>query len=296
MKIFIPDSTTNYRLIDSGNGHKLEQYGSNTIIRPDTNCVWQRHNSADIWTKAQARYQKMEGKKEPWIKSKDFREPWLFTYQLPVKKDLGTTKIVCELRTSSKSIGIFPEQEANWSWMTQLIQEIPSTPLVLNLFGYTGAATLAAAAAGADVCHVDASQAAVNWARHNQSLSKLGNASIRWIVEDAAKFIAREIKRGVAYDGLILDPPAFGRDNKGRTFEFEKEIVKLLGLCKQVLKPKPLFVIFNGYSMGYSATVLHNLLNDFFPKQDIEFGELHVQEYKRDRTLPCSLVARFTSL
>ncbi len=140
---------------------------------------------------------------------------------------------------------------------------------------------------------MDASKAAVTWASQNQELSELKNASIRWIVDDCAKFLTREIKRGTRYDAIIMDPPAFGRDQKGKVFEFEKQILNLLDLCKQVLSNDPLFFIFNGYSMGYSATVLKNLLQDFFKAKSIEFGELQIQELHSDRNLPCSLYARF---
>lgn len=296
MNILIPETTSNHRLLDSGEGFRLEQFGPNIIARPDTNCVWQR-NFPEKWNDIQASYNRDKKGDLLWHTTPKFKEPWHFSYVLPTLDQEKTRKIVCHLRQSqSKNIGIFPEQGANWSWMANIIQSVPYKPQVLNLFGYTGAATLAAAASGADVCHVDASQAAVNLARENQVLSKLEQSEIRWIVDDCSKFVAREIKRETFYDGLIIDPPAFGRDQKGKVFEFEKQIYKLLGLCKQVLKEKPLFVIFNGYSMGYSATVLKQLLQDFFPKENIEFGELHLKEFSSKRTLPCSLYARFTSL
>jgi 23S rRNA (cytosine1962-C5)-methyltransferase len=293
MKILLPSSTTNYRLIDSGQGQKLEQFGSNTIIRPDNTCLWNRHESSDVWTTAQATYVKQSSDAWGWQKKKLFKEPWLFSYQLPAKGSEKAARITCQLRLStSKNIGIFPEQAAQWDWMAKIIQSVKHTPQVLNLFGYTGAATLVAAAAGAQVCHVDASQAAITLARANQALSKLENASIRWIVDDCATFVNREIKRKVQYDGIIIDPPAFGRDQKGKVFAFEKHIIELLGLCTQALKPKPLFIIFNGYAMGHSAVILKNILNDFYPEATIEYGELHVAEYGGARTLPCSIFAR----
>jgi 23S rRNA (cytosine1962-C5)-methyltransferase len=178
-------------------------------------------------------------------------------------------------------------------WMSKIIASQKKQPTILNLFGYTGGATLCAAAAGAKVCHVDASKSAVSWASKNQELSGLKNGNIRWIVDDCSKFVAREIKRGIKYDGLIMDPPAFGRDNKGNIFEFEKQIYNLLTMCKQAVRQDPLFFIFNGYSMGYSATVLNNLLNDFYSHKDIEFGELHLAHSDSKKTMPCSLFARF---
>ena len=289
MIILTQSEATNYQLLDSGNGKKLEKIGTNTIVRPDSNCTWKPRLETDQWSKATAYFSKTAG----WKKQPSFKEPWLFTYQHPVTKK----SIVCDLRLGqSKGIGVFPEQSAHWNWMSELIgNEKIATPQVLNLFGYTGMSSLVAAAAGAEVCHIDSSQAALNWGKHNQELSKLMEMPIRWIAEDAIKFLTREIKRGKMYDGLIMDPPAFGRDQKGKVFEFEKHVHELLGLCQKVLNPEPLFLIFNGYSMGYSATVLKNILLDYFPDFKIEFGELQLQETRRGRNLPCSLFARFSS-
>lgn len=295
MKILLAEQSTNYRLIDSGDYFKLEQFGVNKIIRPDSNCVWKRSLPASEWNQADAIYTKTAKGDWTWQIKKTFKEPWLFTYQLPATGAAEKPpKVVCQLRLSqSRNIGIFPEQTANWSWIADQIDSSKATPHVLNLFGYTGGASLAAAAAGADVCHVDASQPAITLAKENQGLSKLNEATIRWIVDDCAKFVAREIKREVVYDALIIDPPAFGRDQKGKMFEFEKHTYDLLVLCKKVLKPKPLFVLFNGYSMGFSATVLKNILSDIFPTEKIEFGELHIPQDNERHDLPCSLFARF---
>jgi len=292
MKILIPNNTTNYTLLDSGNGQKLEQWGENIIIRTDTNCVWQPQ-SPSLWQQADALCEKQPEGNWNWTVKKSFSEPWDFSYVNPVLDQ----EIHYELHWSNntKNIGIFPEQEANWSWMVDIIKKCDYEPNILNLFSYTGASTLAAAAAGARVCHVDSSQSIVKWARRNQGLNNLDDKPVRWIVDDALKFVSREVKRESTYDAIIMDPPAFGRDQKGKPFEFEKQIYKLLGLCKQVLNKKPLFFIFNGYSMGYSATVLKNLLLDFFPDQDIEFGELQLAEKHGQRSLPCSLFARFSA-
>ncbi len=291
----VPSSSKHYQLLDSGNGLKVERFGGNVIIRPDSNCIWQPRTEGATWDHVDATLDKGTDGKLQWKKKKNFKEPWTFTFDTGAKEGLCDQKLVFSLRLSpsSKNIGIFPEQATNWEWIMKRICATDTPPNVLNLFGYTGGATLAAAAAGASVCHVDASQAAVSWARKNQALSNLTGASIRWIVDDCADFVGREIRRGVRYDALIMDPPAFGRDQKGKVFEFEKQIIKLLGLCKRVLVQDPLFVIFNGYSMGYSATVLKNLLADFYPSKTIEFGELHLQEQAGNRNVPCSLYARF---
>jgi 23S rRNA (cytosine1962-C5)-methyltransferase len=277
-----------YQLLDSGNGYKLERFGNNIIARPDTNCVWKKLQPESEWNKAAAVY------KNAWTFKNNFKEPWTISYSNLKDSGLCKNQINLALRaTISKNIGIFPEQSAHWLWFAKLITGAPKQPNVLNLFAYTGAATLCAAAAGAQVCHVDAAKSTVNWARQNQELSGLQKAPIRWIVDDCTKFVMREVKRGVKYDGIIMDPPAFGRDPKGKVFEFEKQVCNLLELCKQILSDKPLFFIFNGYSMGYSATVLKNLLQDYFPKQAPEFGELQIAQVGGKRNLPCSLYARF---
>lgn len=295
MNILTPPSTTNYRLLDSGNGLRLEQWGSNIIIRPDSTCLWrQRHPEA--WKQATATYRKDRNDTWLWQTTPQFKEPWLFSYHLPSRGEEKAPRIACNLHTGqSKNIGIFPEQAAQWEWMVNKINQAPSQPRVLNLFAYTGAATLCAAAAGAEVCHVDASKPAVTWAAENQKLCKLDGASIRWIVDDCTAFVTREIKRDSTYDALIFDPPAFGRDQRGKVFAFEKHVTGLLELCVKVLRPKPLFVIFNGYAMGHSATILGNVLADYFPKATIECGELHVAEYQGTRTIPCSIYARFAN-
>lgn len=293
--ILTPPTTKHYQLLDSGNGLKAERFGCNVIVRPDSNCVWQQQIEENVWSHIDATLEKGPEGKVFWTKHRSFKEPWTFTFDHGVKEGLCNDKIVFSLRLSpsSKNIGIFPEQAVNWEWLMHKICSADTPPNVLNLFGYTGGATLCAAAAGASVCHVDASQSAVTWARSNQGLSKLKDKPIRWIVDDCAEFVGREIRRGTRYDALIIDPPAFGRDQKGKVFEFEKHVIKLLGLCRKVLVQDPLFVIFNGYSMGYSATVLKNLLDGFFPSKTIEYGELHLQEHQGSRMLPCSIFARF---
>lgn len=289
IKILTQNIYNEYELIDSGNGLKLERFGNNIISRPDTNCVWNTKCNANEFMKASATFKGMG-----WQFAKQFKEPWTINYKTLKDEGICKHEIKMHLRaTISKNIGIFPEQSANWLWMSKLIAAQKKQPHILNLFAYTGGATLCAAAAGAVVCHVDASKSTVNWASQNQKLSGLEDAKIRWIVDDCGKFVSREIKRETKYDGIILDPPAFGRDNTGKIFEFEKQIYSLLEMCKKILSTEPLFFIFNGYSMGYSAMVLKNLLSDFFPDKQIEFGELHLKEKIGNRSMPCSLYARF---
>lgn len=292
--ILTPNLGQHYQLLDSGDGARLERFGNNVILRPDSNCVWSRRQKTDVWNYVDATFSKDAQGKTSWIKNKNFKEPWLFIFDQPMRDGLCDKKFQFLLRLgASKNIGIFPEQASNWMWMMGIICGESTPPKILNLFGHTGIATLCAAAAGAHVCHVDASQSVVTWARSNQELNQMSQAPIRWIVDDCAKFVEREIRRGVRYDALVMDPPAFGRDQKGNIFEFEKQIVHLLSLCRQVLVQDPLFVVFNGYSMGYSATVLKNLLGDFFPGKNFEYGELQLAEAHNARTLPCSLFVRF---
>ncbi len=295
VKLLLPTLLKDYELIDSGDGHKLERYGNNVITRPDSNCVWAKRLSMRFWDNAAVCYHKDALGKYNWILKKTFNKNWLFTYDAPVHEGLCDDPVRFALRLSqSKNIGIFPEQASHWLWFMKLIHQYSEKGemSVLNLFGYTGAATLCAAAAGASVCHVDASQSAVTWARENQKLSGLETAKIRWIVDDCTKFVTREVRRKARYDAIIMDPPAFGRDPKGKVFEFEKRVYDLLRLCKE-LSPVPRFFIFNGYSMGYSSIVLKNLLSDFYPQALIDFGELHLQAHKDGCNVPCSLFARF---
>lgn len=293
MKILTANFDEQYQLIDSGNGYKLECFGNNVVARPDTNCVWHRQKPVSEWNKATAIF-RSNCSSSGWEFKSNFKEPWTISYNKLQTEGICKNQIKMQLRaTVSKNLGIFPEQSAHWLWFSKLITQAKQQPNVLNLFAYTGAATLCAAASGAKVCHVDASKSAVTWANQNQELSGLQNAPIRWIVDDCTKFVMREIKRGIKYDGIIMDPPAFGRDQKGKVFEFEKQVCNLLELCSKLLSSEPLFFIFNGYSMGYSATVLKNLVHDYFKVQKIEFGELQICEIGQERNLPCSLYARF---
>ncbi|NDD54544.1 SAM-dependent methyltransferase [bacterium] len=283
-----------YSLIDSGNGKRLEKIGGNTIVRPDSTCIWRPQESADTWRSAHAVFENKADGKGAWVTKQALHEPWLFNIVLPGTGREKGPKITCSLRLShAKNIGIFPEQLSNWVWMSEILRKRESKQNVLNLFGYTGAASLVAAAQGAQVCHVDASQAAVTWARQNQAHSGLEQAPIRWIVDDCLAFMKREVKRGAQYNGIIMDPPAFGRDPKGKVFTFEGQIHALLSTAKELLSKKDGFLVLNGYAMGYPAEVVGNLLREHFPKDDIECGELQILHEDQQRLLSCSIYARF---
>jgi len=272
----------NYELIDSGEQSKLERFGMYTVARPDPNALWDKRFPA-LWKEADAVFHAQKKKDGKHWDNKNINEQWLFSYE----------NVVMELHlTPFKHTGIFPEQIANWVWMKEKLAGY-TTPRVLNLFGYTGGATLFCASHGAQVTHVDASHPSVTWARKNQELSSLAQAPIRWIVDDAEKFVAREIRRGATYDAVILDPPSFGRDPKGRVFKFEYDVPRLLSLVKRVLSEKPAFVLLNSYATGFSSLVLANMCADVFVSGTTEYGELTIPE-KSGRLLPCGIVAQTT--
>ena len=312
------ESVKDYELIDSGEGYKLERFGKYIISRPDPNVLWNKRNSS-LWEKADAIFD--ANKENPSLKfrtnsqrefgsthwnNKSVREPWVFNFD---KINPHTNRISVGVKlylklTPFKHVGVFPEQIENWKWFGSLIESVgqvshdreilDNKPNVLNLFGYTGGATLYAAACGAAVTHVDASKPSVMWARENQKLSGLEKAPIRWIVDDAKKFVAREVKRGVKYDAVIMDPPSFGRDPKGKVFKFEKDVPEILDLVSKALNSKPLFFLINSYSLGYSPTVIKNMLGDILPLEKIECGELQIPEESGGRNLPCGVFARYS--
>jgi 23S rRNA (cytosine1962-C5)-methyltransferase len=293
MNLAVTTSNT-YSLIDSGNGRRLEKFGNNTIVRPDSTCIWHPQEPQAEWLSANAVYNKKEGIKAAWLGKQALKTPWQCVFPLPGGPSGKGCRIVMSLRLGgSKNVGIFPEQQSNWDWIAQTLRRGPQAK-VLNLFGYTGGATLAAAAQGAEVCHVDASKTAVTWARENQMLSGLEKAHIRWIEDDCLSFMKREIKRGVRYDAIIMDPPAFGRDHKGNPFSFEDQIHPLLKAARDLLSDKPRFFLINGYAMGYPADVLGNLVRQYFPKQEVECGELQIMQEDKSRVISCSIYARVT--
>lgn len=307
MKTFILGPLDGYELIDSGSEEKLERFGQYTLSRPDPNAVWPKKLSNSTWNNADAIFHKEKLASGKHWENKRVKEPWEFTFgpvrNSPAQGSLeressgvisNGVKMYLKL-TPFKHVGLFPEQILNWEWFGKILEGCGGSRNILNLFGYTGGATLYAASKGAIVTHVDASKPSVNWAIQNQKLSGLSNTQIRWIVDDAIKFVTREIKRGRKYEAVIMDPPAFGRDQKGNVFKFEKDIPQLLKLIKQVLSPRPLFFLFNSYSLGYSSTVIKNMLGEILPIEKIESGELQIKEKSSERCLPCGVFARYKS-
>lgn len=290
MTILSPQPVTHtYKLIDSGNANRLEQFGNQLIVRPDTTCIWQPQNKK-IWSHADLVCTKNQGGNYNWQKQNTKSiQNWTYTYTHPKLRP-----VVFSLRTNeqSKNIGIFPEQAAHWDWLGTHLQNQSTQQNILNLFAYTGGATIVAASAGAAVCHVDASKTTVTWASQNAQLNGLQEAPIRWVVEDCLVFMEREIKRGKKYDGIIMDPPAFGRDPKGHTFTFDHAIIPLLKTAQQLLSAQG-FLLLNVYSVPLYSTHLANVVQDFFPQKSIESGELHLKKEGNEKyPVPCNIFVK----
>lgn len=276
--------TQDYALLDSGAGEKIERYGSVVLARPDPQALWHKGNT-EVWKTAQGVFSRIN-EKAGWKLEKDVPDRWSISLA-------GLNFWIKP--TSFKHTGLFPEQVPNWQWIQETITEAKREVSVLNLFGYTGGATLAAAKAGASVTHVDGSKTSVTWARENAELSGLAEAPIRWILDDARAFVRREIKRGKKYDAIIMDPPAFGRGPEGETWNIEEDFLDLLALCQQVLSENPLFIIINGYASGYSAIAYENNLTDMMRAYtgSCMVGELTIETETSGRLLPAGIFARW---
>lgn len=272
-----------YELLDSGEGEKLERFGGYVLRRPDPQALWERRESVVLWETCDAKYER-RGEKGKWHFNKSLPKEWPIEY--------GGFQFLIR-PTSFKHVGLFPEQIENWEWVAARAAGVK----ILNLFAYTGGATMAAAKAGASVTHVDASKVAVEWARDNARLSSLTDAPVRWIVEDTMTYVDRELKRGVRYDGIILDPPAFGHGPKDELWKIERDLVPLMAKCRELLSDKPRFVLMNGYAAGYSHHAFENLLALLAKLHGgtVEGGELTIQEKDSTRLLPAGIFARFAS-
>lgn len=289
------DRWNDYELIDSGNGSKLERFGTYRFVRPEAQAIWKPALGPSAWSDVHAVFQPTsEESGGHWKFQKQVDDKWEMRYALE--------KTDCVLRfnvmaTPGRHLGVFPETASHWDWMAGLIQEAGRPVKVLNLFGYTGLATLAAAAVGASVTHVDASKKSVGWARENQSLSGLEQRPIRWIVDDAMKFVQREGRRGSRYDGIILDPPKFGRGPKGEVWEVYKSLPDLLESCKEVLSDKPLFVALTVYAVRASAIHLYYALQESMKGRSgkLDSGELVMREKSAGRLLSHAVYARWES-
>jgi 23S rRNA (cytosine1962-C5)-methyltransferase len=288
-----PNNWPDYELIDSGDGEKLERFGNQILARPEPQAIWRKALSHAEWDNlANAYFLKKKGNREndnewgEWNKKSGCKEQWTIGYsykQMKLKFRLGLT--------SFKHVGIFPEQATNWNFIFDTVQHLSQEkPLVLNLFAYTGGASLAAKAAGADVTHVDSVKQTINWSRENMELSKLDG--IRWMVDDAVKFVAREVRRNKTYHGIILDPPAYGRGPEGEKWILETNLCPLLENCQKILAGKNSFLILNLYSMGYSPIIAESLVKSIFNVDKPEVGELYVAD-RSGRKLPLGVFLRF---
>jgi len=284
---------SDYELVDSGHFKKLERFGPHVLSRPEPQAIWKPVLSDAEWNRlAHATFERRSGKGNDlgdegnWQLRSGMPEQWHISYRheaLQLKLRLGLT--------SFKHVGVFPEQADNWNFIYDTVSTMSPAPLVLNLFAYTGAASLAARAAGAEVVHVDAVKPVITWARQNMEASGLDN--IRWVVEDALKFAQREDRRDRRYQGIILDPPAYGRGPDGEKWLLEKHLGELLEICSRLLDPAQHFFVINLYSMGFSALVLENLVRSYFPQaQQYEFGELFIPSTSGPR-LPLGVFLRF---
>jgi 23S rRNA (cytosine1962-C5)-methyltransferase len=280
---------TDYELLDSGNGRKLERFGPYILNRPEHQAIWQQSLPEVKWKAAQAFFNAVGG--EEMGGNWQFRQPiapWEMHYQgLRFRAQLG----------GSRHVGVFPEQAAHWDWMSGLIRTANRPVSILNLFGYTGLATLTAGLAGARVTHVDASKKSVARARENQALSKLDDRNIRWIVDDAMKFVLREARRQVRYDGIILDPPKFGRGPKGEVWECFEMLPRLLEACRVLLSSQPLFVVITAYAIRASALSLYYALAEMMKGLSgcVEAGELVTVERSAGRVLSMAIYTRWVS-
>lgn len=281
----------NYELVDSGDGEKLERFGNVIVRRPDPQALWHKKRNEEEWEKADARFMAGTGK-----------GTWKFNREISKIWSISFDEINFELRfpishNAFKHIGVFPEQYENWKWIGDTIKRSKNkfqTPSILNLFAYTGGATIAALQAGASVTHVDASVGAIDWAKRNAELSEASNKPVRWMVDDARKFVEKEIRRGVRYHGVILDPPSYGKGPKKEVWNIERDFLPLLESIKKVLHNEPMFVLLNGYSAGYSALAYAENLADLKKKfgGELEAGELSIEDQAK-RNLPSGIFARW---
>jgi 23S rRNA (cytosine1962-C5)-methyltransferase len=286
-----------YALLDSGDGLKLERFGKYIFVRPESQAMWKRL-LVNEWKQAHAVFQPTgEESGGHWDFRKKVEERWEMRYPLtPSPSPIGRGELrFWAMTTPGRHLGVFPEVAAHWDWFRDLIAQSKREINVLNLFVYTGLATLAAAAAGARVTHVDASKKSVSWARENQGLSNLTDKPIRWIVDDALKFVQREARRGVKYDGIILDPPKFGRGPKGEVWEVYKSLPNLLEACRGCLSEDPLFVVVTVYAVRASAIHIAQALDEMMKdyKGKVESGELVTREQSAGRLLSQAVYARW---
>ena len=291
--MWLADQWNDYEVIDCSKGEKLERWGDYLLVRPDPQVIWDTPKKEKGWRKMNGHYHRSSKGGGEW---EFFQLPkeWTIQYSLPINK-----KLTFHLKPFSfKHTGLFPEQAANWNWFSQLIADAVSKGRqvkVLNLFAYTGGATLAAAAAGASVTHVDASKGMVTWAKENAISSGLKDAPIRWLVDDCVKFVEREIRRGNTYDAIIMDPPSYGRGPKGEIWKIEESVYPLIQLCNQILTDNPLFFLINSYTTGLQPAVLSYMISTVLGTANgtVTASEIGLPVSSNGLVLPCGASGRY---
>jgi 23S rRNA (cytosine1962-C5)-methyltransferase len=290
MLMLTPEKFSDYELIDCGDFEKIERFGKYITIRPEPQAVWSRRLSLKEWeSTAHVRFIPKSSSAGSWKKLRDMPDQWRMKYSFNKAEEL-----VFRLGlTSFKHVGIFPEQATNWEFIYNQIKRISKNveqPKVLNLFAYTGGASIAAKTAGADITHLDSIKQVVTWAKENMELSRLDG--IRWLVEDALTYVKREVKRGKKYHGIILDPPAYGHGPNGENWKLEEMIGEMMKGVSEILEPENSFLVLNTYSLGFSSLIIQNLLQEHFPKRkDVATGEIYLQATS-GVVLPLGVVGR----
>ena len=278
-----------YEILDMANGQKLERWGNVILSRPDPQIVWKNKSYPEKWKQINAEYHR----------SKTGGGAWEYKKQMPKEWQIKYNDLTFNIKPMGfKHTGLFPEQAANWDWMREKIKNANREIKVLNLFAYTGGATVACLSAGASCTHVDSSKGMVAWAKENVASSGLQEKSVRYIVDDVVKFVNREIRRGNKYDAIIMDPPSYGRGANGEVWQFENNIYDLVELCTKVLSDNPLFFLINSYTTGISSTVLANILNLTVAKEHkgkVESGEIGLPMKDSKLILPCGIYGRWTN-
>lgn len=285
--MFLSDKWQDYRIVDASGGEKLEYWGDYLLRRPDPIAVWETDKSTQQWNKVDAWYHRSKKGGGSWQ---------VFNQQIPEKWQVRYRDLVFNVRpTGFKHTGLFPEQAVNWDWISELIKGANRPINVLNLFAYTGGATVSALAAGAEVCHVDASKGIVTWAKENVISSGLGDRRVRYIVDDVVKFVKREIRRGNKYDGIIMDPPSYGRGPSGEMWKIEDALFPLVSDCMEIMSDNPLFLLINSYTTGLSAEVLKNVIGVTAKKRfggTVSADEIGIP-IESGMVLPCGISGRW---
>lgn len=287
--MWIADKWTDYRLMDTSNGEKIEYWGKYLMRRPEPQALWMHRSNEKIWDTADAVYKRSSSGGGSWHFNKKLPQCWKIRYN----------DLVFNIKPMGfKHTGLFPEQAVNWDWFSPLIKNSDQKIRILNLFAYTGGATVAALKAGAEVVHVDASKGMVTWAKENIASSGLKDASVRYIVDDVQKFVQREIRRGKAYDAIIMDPPSYGRGPSGEVWKIEDKLYPLILNCMKILSDKPLFFLINSYTTGISPAIMKNLLSYTIQKQfggEITADEIGLPMKSNGLVLPCGISGRWRS-